>query len=159
MTASGFDLVLGELADEHHQALDRHGYDEAHDDTRSDADFGWLLLRRVSELMAPETVMATTPQARRRALVEVAHIAASAIAAHDRRHAATAGVLEVEPMLHRFTAMTSEEPRLVSSVDQRWRYVTRPGDDAVERHRLGCVNWNERGTCRGSCVTDEEPPA
>lgn len=80
-----FADVLRHLDLEHRLAVQAHGFTEEHDDRHGDADWAWRILRRVSELMVPATVLDLPPAERRRALVEIAHIAASAVAAHDRR--------------------------------------------------------------------------
>lgn len=156
-----FDAVLAELAREHRSAMERHGFTDEHDDRHDDQDWAWRILRRVSELMAPPTVIDQTPDDRRRALLEVAHIAASAVAAHDRRWASSAaGVLEVPAELGGATFDVSglEPPPLVTSTDDRWRYVTRPGD-AIERHTLTCATWRPGPgiTCTGACTAHLRP--
>jgi hypothetical protein len=152
-TPDAFAAVLAELSEEHGRAVAVHGFDEAHDDRHSDADWSWRLLRRVTEVMAPETVMRTTPAERRRALFECAHIAASAVAAHDRR--------SVPPELRGDVADVLTLPPIVStSTDDSWRYVARPpveAIEAIERHTLTCAAWrDETAPCRGVCT--EEPP-
>lgn len=166
MTADAFAAVLAELSEEHGRAVAVHGFDEAHDDRHSDADWSWRLLRRVTEVMAPETVMRTTPEERRRALLECAHIAASAVASHDRRQR----IAEVhEAMAEHMPASLDEADAalrraalggIVTSADDSWRYVSRPEGDGIERHTLTCTGWGHHGACTGTCTTatHEEPP-
>lgn len=141
-----FAGVLAELAAEHRVAVDRHGFTEEHDDRHDDGDWGWRLLRRVSELLTPPTVLPSTPEERRRAFLEVAHIAASAVAAHDRRAAARPGapaVVEVGGAAVDAVAgrVEFDPPVVLTSTDTCHRYVTRPGGDGIERHRLDCDRW------------------
>lgn len=162
MTPDAFAAVLAELHAEHGRAVAVHGFDDDHDDRHSDADWSWRLLRRVTEVMAPETVMRTTPEERRRALFECAHIAASAVAAHDRRAAGRLAALDDAAARTAYTRHLADPDSLdsvLSSTDASWRYVTRPEIEGIERHTLTCDAWS--GGCRGECVATlnpEEPP-
>lgn len=159
MTPDAFAAVLAELSAEHGNAVAVHGFDEAHDDRHSDADWSWRLLRRVTEVMAPETVMRTTPEERRRALLECAHIAASAVAAHDRRAAMATPAAPAMP--HDGGGSEVTALGTVSSTDGRYRYVARPEDpEHIERHTLTCTTWirTTGATCLGACTQHEEPP-
>lgn len=154
MTGSTFSAVLAELAHEHAEAIGRHGFTEEHDDQHGDADWAWRLLRRVSELMAPPTVLTTTAAERRRALLEVAHIAASAVAAHDRRAAAEA--LAVGDVVDQ-VAEDLRPGELVVAEGGGFVFVARaenPG--AVERHRLDCDTYRD-GTCTGCAPSPKGP--
>lgn len=174
MNPDPFAAVLAELHEEHGRAVSVHGFDAEHDARHSDADWAWRLLRRISEVMAPETIVPSTADERRRAFVEVAHIAASAVAAHDLRTARAKveadgrGVLEVPHVLHHGWATGMADrvgvPPLVTSTDASSRYVTRPGADYIERHTLACAAWraSPEGPCLGECSTiptPEETPA
>lgn len=174
---SPFAAVLGELSEEHGRAVAVHGFDAEHDARHSDADWAWRLLRRVSEVLAPETIVPSTPAERRRAFVELAHIAASAVAAHDLRQkvetlAADLGEHYGATTDEAVAALARTSGLTATSTDASWRYVTRPDGDGIERHTLTCTRWNatsgdvcpgEFGCWQAKASTDEpdhheEPP-
>lgn len=142
MTPDPFAAVLGELAEEHGRAVAVHGFDAEHDARHSDADWAWRLLRRVSEVLAPETIVPSTPAERRRAFVELAHIAASAVAAHDLRQQRATPPPDLP---HDGGGVEVSALGLVTSTDGSWRYVARPSTpDTIERHTLDCTAYRPR---------------
>lgn len=161
-----FLAVLVELHDEHARATERHGFTDAHDDLHGDQDWAWRILRRVSELMAPPTVIDQSDDDRRRALLEVAHIAASAVASHDRRSLGSPDTEDAGDALARVTAVVASgapDGETVTSTDRRFRYVARGGstDDRAERHLLTCDRWQARDVggipfvlCKGACAEE-----
>lgn len=176
MTAGQFDDVLRELAAEHAGAIERHGFDHVHDDAHDDQTWAWYLLRRVSELLTPADVLVQSPAERRRHLLEVAHIAASAVASHDRR-IETGGIIPGDDV--GWTPLPSpasfedvpDEPDLVAAPGKWYPTVDGPlgegvdcllvarrGVDQIERHAVTCRLYRPGPgiTCTGACFDLEE---
>ena len=84
MTASA---VILEVLDERRRQVEVHGRTEEHDDTHTPQEWGWLVLKRATDLCMP------WPEAHldsRRELIEIAAIACAAVEAMDRVAAAEA---------------------------------------------------------------------
>lgn len=78
------ERVSQEVRNERHHQIEDHGRDAAHDDRHDLAAWGWHLLRRVTEVVAPPTVIPLSRLEARRLLIEVAAIAQAAVESLDR---------------------------------------------------------------------------